>query len=151
MPNGEPASPDPSGSQGGLTLGFSAAGTLARLTLRNTGPTPLRLISHVDAGERHYDPFVITLVDVNEVMRTLRFIADRNESARVVVELAPGADLEHEIDLAAWALRPVNGGRPLAGGAYDAEARYQVAPEPGLWSGSLASGWIRLFVPNAGD
>lgn len=143
--------PDPSDPSEGLSLGFSADGTLARLTLRNTGPAPVRLLSHVDAGELHYDPFVVTLVDEHGATRTLHFIADRNESARVVVELDPDAQLEHEIDLALWALRPVNGSRPLDAGTYDADARYEVAPEPDLWSGNLVSGWIRLTVRSSSE
>jgi hypothetical protein len=132
-------------SAGGLELRIAARGSEAVLTLHNGGSEPLDVFSHVDAGERHYDPFTIEL-EGGAGTRTLRFYDDRNESARVIARLAPGEAVEHVIDLPAWAERKANGGEPLAAGTYLMSATYEVH-DGALWSGRLESPTVPVTIP----
>jgi hypothetical protein len=121
---------------GGLRLGIGSAGAVVSLALENTGERPLEVLSHVlAAGEAHYDWFTVR-VDARE----LRLLDDRNRSAVVRATLAPGESLRHEVDLAAWAQRPVNGGEPLAPGAHELRARYEVGADESAWTGRLDAG-----------
>ena len=116
------------------------------LTLRNGGPDGLNVLSHVEAGDRHYDWFTIVLIGDAET-RTLHLYDDRNESARVITHLAPGQDVEHAIDRVAWSKRKPNGARPLAPGTFRMWAIYEVS-EPGpLWNGKLLSPTISITIP----
>lgn len=130
----------------GLELLAGARKSAAVLTLRNCGTTPITVLSHVDAGERHYDWFTIELERAGET-RVLRLYDDRNESARVTAELAPGDGLEHVIDVGAWARRAVNGGRPLAAGTYRLSATYEVTEPDAPWRGTLRSDPSELTIP----
>lgn len=130
---------------GGLELYVAARGSAAVLTLHNGDPDPLRVFSHVEAGERHYDWFTI-LLEGDAETRLLRLYDDRNESAAVVVELAPGGQLEHSIDLAAWAERKANGSRPLAAGHYRMSATYEVSGPGEVWNGKIVSPVVPITI-----
>jgi hypothetical protein len=139
-------SPDasaPSVGARGLELHIAARNSSAVLTLHNGGLDQLRVLSHVDATDRHYDCFTISLARAGQT-RLLRFHDDRNESARVVVDLAPGQAIEHTIDIVAWAKRKVNGAQPLAPGTYRMSATYQVSEAGPLWNGKLVSPTIDI-------
>jgi hypothetical protein len=130
----------------GLRLGIGARAGLVRLALENTGADPLPVFSHVlAAGETHYDWFTVA-VDGPAGARTLTLADDRNRSAPIVVTLAPGEGLEHDIDVAAWARRGRNGGQPLPAGRYAARAAYEVPPNAQAWSGRLEAGPAELNV-----
>jgi len=134
------------GSPDGLELLIAARGSDAVLTLRNGGTGTLTVFSHVDAGELHYDWFTITL-ESGEETRVLRLQDNRNESARVTAELAPGEQLEHVVDVVAWARRAVNGARPLAAGTYRMWATYEVAEPSAPWRGALRSPITEITIP----
>jgi hypothetical protein len=75
----------------------------------------------------------------------LRFTGNRDTSTTGLVELAAGEDVADELDLAAWARDPINGGEPLAPGEYALTATYRVE-QPGVWSGSISAGPVGLLV-----
>lgn len=130
----------------GLRLGVAGGAGIAELSLENVGAAPLRVLSHVNAGEIHLDWFTLVLRDGRGAERTLHLMADRNKSARVEVTLAPGEHLQHRVDLQSWAARPDNGGKELPEGDYAVRATYQVDPEDGRWSGALAAGPATVHV-----
>lgn len=129
--------------EGGLRLGVGGEHARAvRIALENVGDAALEVLSHVEAGERHYDWFTLVL----DGRRELTLADDRNRSARVTVSLAAGESLEHEVDLTDWAARAVNGAAPLAPGTYALSARYAVAVS-GVWNGRLEAGPVELLAP----
>ncbi len=134
----------------GLRLGLSAEGATVRLSLENVGHSPLEVFSHVEAGEDQYDWYTIHLRDAHGHSRTLAFVADRDESARITAHLDAGGRLTNTIDLAAWAQQPINGDQPLAPGAYEADAAYEVPPSAAekCWTGRLEAGPAKFTVPN---
>ncbi|BFU44094.1 hypothetical protein [Krasilnikovia sp. MM14-A1004] len=124
----------------GLRLGGAADGDTVTFTLQNAGRAELTVLSHVDVGEIHLDWYAVQL----DGDRTLRFLADRDESAVERARLAPGQSLTHTVDLRRWAGRPVNGGAPLPTGPLALRCRYDVdaataATFGGVWSGSLTT------------
>lgn len=107
----------------------------ARVTVKNTTGNPIQLVSHLDAsGERHYDSLWIELTFpspsregctgryAGKTTRQLRFKDKRKRSTPVVVELAPDQTITHEIDLRAWAARPINRKLALGRGFFKARA-----------------------------
>jgi hypothetical protein len=123
----------------GLRLGVAGGAGMAELSLENVGGAPLRVLSHVNAGDIHLDWFTIELRDGRGAERTLHLMAERNKSGRVEVTLAPGQSLQHRVDLQAWAARGDNGGE-LAAGDYALRATYEVEPGEQHWSGKLPAG-----------
>jgi hypothetical protein len=132
---------------GDLRLGVEVEGGALVVRLENRGSRPLHVLSHVDAGDRHFDSFAVELTDPAGGKRTLHFMDARNESARVTTDLAPGKELSHRIDLQAWARRSPNGAKPIAAGSYRASVAYVVAGQPDVWNGSLSAGPVTLSIP----
>ena len=133
--------------EGGLRLGLSAAGEGLAFHLENVGDEPLTVLSYVATGGRtQFDWLTVTLTGGDGPPKQLQFIDDRDRSAKVRAELAPGESLTHPIDLAGWAARPINGGRPLAG-HFQATAVYLVEGEAGAWMGRLDSGTAEVSLP----
>jgi hypothetical protein len=128
-----------------LELRLAVRGAFAIVALYNAGPDLLRVLSYVDAGERHYDPFTIVLTGPI-ASRTLHFYDDRNESGLVIVDLEPGQTCEHVLELDAWAKRKANGSRPLEPGNYTALATYQVSMAGPVWNGTLHSPTVPITI-----
>lgn len=127
----------------GLRLGIAAGDGWVALCLGNAGDTPLTVLSHVMApDETHLDWFTVTLTGDGGEPVQLRFLDDRNRSAEITVDLPPGSELAHRVDLVAWAARPVNGPVTLEPGAYRATATYEVPPDGATWTGTLHSGKV---------
>lgn len=133
----------------GLRLGIAGSGASIVLALGNTGDTPLTVMSHVMAPEEtHLDWFTVTLTRENGKAGEdgepvlLRLLDDRNRSAEITVELPPGSELAHRVDLVAWAARPVNGPVTLEPGTYRVTATYEVPPDGAAWTGTLHSGTV---------
>jgi hypothetical protein len=139
-------SPTASANHGGLDLRIAARGSSALVTLHNGGPNALKVLSHVDATRRHYDWLTITLEGDGD-RRSLHLYDDRNESHRVIVDLAPGQEVEHVIDVVAWAQRKPNGARPLAPGTYRMWASYEVTEPGDVWTGKLVSPTVAITIP----
>lgn len=131
----------------GLALGLSSSVTnVARLYLKNAGNKALTVLSHVEAGERHYDWYTLRLEDAHGNSRTLRLIAARERSAAVPATLKPGESLEHAVDVLSWAAREVNGGKALSAGSYKVFGVYEVRTNEGRWHGRLEAGPVTLKV-----
>jgi len=131
---------------GSLRLGIEAADGVV-LWLENVGDTPLTVLSHVrTAGGPHFDWYGVILTGPGGDPIRLTLVGDRDRSAVVRADLAPGETLSHHVDVTAWASRPVNGGNPLPAGRYQARAYYEVDPEPGVWSGRVDSGTVDITV-----
>jgi len=130
----------------GLVLRIAAVGTTAVLTLYNGSDNPLKVLSHVDADDRHYDWFRIILAGTTET-RLLHLYDDRDESGRVIVDLSPGASLAHVIDVVAWAKRKANGAKPLTPGSYRMSATYEVSDPAPVWNGRLESPAVNITIP----
>jgi hypothetical protein len=116
-------------------------------------PPSVRPLSHVDSGELHHDPFVVTLVNEHGATRTLHVIADRNESAGLGG--APPLPISRMSSTSHYGLSVQSAaagrwmpGRTMPRRRYEV-ARFRAGPvdrEPGL------SGWIRLsFQVRASD
>jgi hypothetical protein len=130
---------------GALGLTVAVHGTTLRVRLSNEGDDTLRAYFAADsAGGRHHDFLTAELVG-EATSRTLRFTGNRDASTTGLVELAAGDEVADELDLAAWAHAPINGGTPLAAGEYALTATYSV-DQPGVWSGSISAGPVRLLA-----
>ena len=129
-----------------LRLGLSASDKGVRLHLENVGSKPMEVLSHVNAGEVHLDWYILYLEDDKGDTRTLRLLDDRDESALVRVPLAPGSEITHTVDVAAWAARLPNGSKPLAAGTYKVRAVYEVKREGSNWRGRLEAGPVTLTI-----
>jgi hypothetical protein len=125
------------------------------LELHNTGTKPITVRSYINAGERHYDPFEITLewpgLDAAKACTKrnhldLKLSDNRKKSAAVNETIEPGHSLVHEIDVPAWAKRAVNGATVLGGGYYKVTARYRVSGEKALWNGLLETPALRVVA-----
>jgi hypothetical protein len=127
----------------GLRLGVAGGAGMAELALENVGTQPLRVLSHVNAGEVHLDWFALQLRDSRGVVRAISLFGDRNKSGRVEVTLAPGQHLQHRVDVQSWATRA---GTALADGRYELRATYEVEPGEPHWSGKLEAGPATLHI-----
>jgi hypothetical protein len=130
----------------GLALGLSTNGPVVTLQLKNTGTTPLEVMSHVEAEETHLDWYTITLTDDRGNTRTLKLAAARERSAEVKVSLAPGKTVDHNVAVVDWAARSVNGAKPLAAGEYTVRATYAVSSPNDVWNGRLEAGPVSLSL-----
>jgi hypothetical protein len=128
---------------GGLRLGLApGAGSshTVSIYLENVGDGRLEVLSHVAAQEKHLDWYTLQLEGPGGTSRTLKLLGPRRESGPVKVTLERGARVEHTVDVAMWAGRPINGGKPLATGTYQVRVVYDVPPGDGAWSGRLVAG-----------
>lgn len=129
-----------------LILGLQCTDDHVSLLLKNTGPNPLHVLSHVMAGDIHLDWFRLK-VTVNGRDRFIRLSDDRNRSARIVKTLAPGESLLHRVDVLAWAKRAVNGSVPLKPGDARVLAGYGVHNDAAVWNGELEAGPVKWLIP----
>lgn len=133
-------------SRGAVAVELALTGKVATFTLRNTGSAPVTVLTRVGAGELHYDWFTVEIQGGGDVRR-LGFIDDRNRSAAERVSLDPAATWSGDVDLAAWAARPINGGRPLPSGPVTVRAIYEVtaasAVGGGVWLGRAESAPVK--------
>jgi hypothetical protein len=146
-PAGATASAQP-GLQAGLELAISGATPVIHVVLRNAGASPVRLYGPVSGPDRkHHDHLRAELVmSAGAGRRTLRFTGDRNASEVGLVELAPGHEISDDLDLAAWATQPINGGQPLATGDGELTMTYELS-QPGVWNGRVTAGPLKIRVP----
>jgi hypothetical protein len=134
-----------SARSGDLELTIAVAGTTLRVALANVGDAGLRAyFAAMSAAGPHHDHLVVELAG-GSGGRTLRFTGDRDASTIGIVDLDPGEQVSDELDLAAWALQPINGSEPLWPGAYELTATYKV-DVPGAWAGDLSAGPVDLIV-----
>ncbi len=122
---------------GPVTLVASATSTVLDVSWTNNTGASLKIATHVFAGEKQFDWLEVSLTDGAGALRRLRFMDDRDESAAVFVDVAPGATAHETIDLAAWAKRSDNGNAPLAAGTYKAKVVYDSTHETKAWAGRL--------------
>jgi hypothetical protein len=127
------------------------------LALRNVGEQPVALRSHVQADERHYDWFEVELTYptpsregcngryAGKRRQVVRLVAAREKSAPITVTLAPGKELVHRLDLAAWARRQGSTSAIVAG-FYQLRPRYTVRGEKTVWAGRLTCPALQLVV-----
>ena len=128
-----------------LELTIASSGTMLRVVLCNVGEAPLKLQGPVSGPDRrHFDPLRAEVV-LGGQRRTLRFTGDRDTSEVGVVDLAPGGQLAEDLDLAAWAMQPINDGRALASGDHAVSVTYELK-QPGMWSGSVTAGPVTVHV-----
>ncbi len=130
---------------GALGLAVAVHGTSLRVTLANHGDETLRAYFGVQSATgTHHDYLTVELAG-EAGTRLLRFTGARDDSPIGIVELASGAEISDDLDLAAWATDPINGRTPLVPGAYALTATYRVQ-RPRAWSGSVSAGPVRLLV-----
>lgn len=132
----------------GLRLGLSTDGGFVELHLQNIGTAPLEVLSHVNAGDIHLDWYTLRLKDELGNTRKLELVDERDKSGIVRAHLEPGVSIQHQVDVVAWAVRSINGTKPLAAGTYKLYAVYEVEPGRNSWSGRLEAGPIMLTVQN---
>lgn len=129
-----------------LTLELSARDGAAVLTLTNHSRTVLRVLSHVEASDVHLDWFKLTLTAPGGAPRTLRLSDARDESGRVIVDLAPEKSVEHVVDVQAWAARTPNSGQRFVPGSYQMIAEYAVGEGGNFWTGTLTAGPVSITL-----
>jgi hypothetical protein len=135
-----PSTPPPASSNTATSaVGFaaSARGATLEVAWTNNTAAPIKIATHVFAGEKHFDWITVQLTDRAGAKRRLQFVDDRDESGTVVVDVAPHATIRESIDLAAWAQRTPNGKAPLASGSYSALVVYRTGTERRGWQGHL--------------
>lgn len=121
----------------GVSFATAARGAMLEVAWTNDTAAPLKLATHVFAGEKHFDWIEVQLSSSGGAKRRLRFVDDRDESGTVLVDVAPGATIRESIDLAAWAGRATNGKMPLTSGTYSALVVYDTSNERRGWQGHL--------------
>jgi hypothetical protein len=104
-----------------VTLSLAAHGSAIELTFTNVSQQRVSFATRIQSDVANYDWLAVELVSGNQ-RRTLSFATDREESAKITADLAPGATATETIDLAWWAIR--NNGAPLAPGTYDVRATW---------------------------
>lgn len=140
MTDQRPTSPTPpaqTSQRSEVRLAAHATGASLEVAWTNATSSALKIATHVFAGEKHFDWLTVTLVDAAGAARKLQFVDDRDESGTVAVEVAPGATIRETIDLAQWAARRANGGRPLAAGTYRAQVVYDSHGQARGWVGRI--------------
>lgn len=147
-----PAVPPASTSAPGpIAMSASAARGRLTLTFANTGATPLTVATHT-AGARlpNFDGLTVEL-DGPGGPRTLTFVQDRDRSAVMTAELAPGASRIETIDLVEWSILGPTGAS-LAPGTYQLTARWDGA-RAGAGAAFLATATTTLAItaPVAGS
>jgi hypothetical protein len=139
MTDNNPTTTPASGSAATSAVAFAATarGTALEVAWTNNTAAPLKIATHVFAGEKHFDWITVQLTDRAGARRRLQFVDDRDESGTVLVDVAPHATIRESIDLAAWAGRTTNGKTPLASGTYSAVVVYDTGTEARGWKGRL--------------
>jgi hypothetical protein len=129
----------------GLELSIAVRGTLLHVRLTNRSEEPQRLL-FAAAGPAgvHHDHLQASLLG-DDGARQLRFTGDRNASTIGIATLEPADHVADDINLAAWALDPINGAEALSPGRYSLTATYAVEQD-GVWSGTLTAGPVLLSV-----
>lgn len=120
-------------------LAVATRGSLLDVTYENAGTAPVCLYTHIATHEEQLDWLTVELTDATGHTRTLAFTDSRDKSAPVSVELAPGQRVTVALDVADWAARRVNGGKPLAAGTYQLSADYDSSKESRVWGGKLSA------------
>ncbi len=129
----------------GLELAIAVERATLGVTLANRGDDPLTVYFAAEGPSGSHHDFLTVELAGDAAQRTLRFTGGRNASTPGLAELAPGQAVSDDLDLAGWALDPINGSEPLAAGEYALTATYR-AEQPGAWSGSIVAGPVRLVV-----
>lgn len=139
MTDNNPTTTSAGGSAVASAVAFTATarGTTLEVAWTNNTAAPLKIATHVFAGEKHFDWITVQLTDRAGAKRRLQFADDRDESGTVLVDVAPHATIRESIDLAAWARRTPNGKEPLAPGSYSTLVVYDTGTEARGWKGRL--------------
>jgi hypothetical protein len=120
-------------------LSVATRGVLLDVTYENAGTAPVAIYTHVATHEEQNDWLTVELTDAGGRARTVGFTDARDKSVPVSVELASGQRVTKTLDVAAWAARAVNGGKPLAAGTYELSAVYDSSKEDRVWAGKLTA------------
>ena len=127
-----------------LVAATSGRGNLT-VTLTNVSSEPVPVWWEVEGPDGPlYDCLSVELTQAGGT-RTLLLTGDRNSSTVGRVVLAAGAGRTAELDLAAWARTPANGGDELAAGEHSATVRYR-CEEPDCWRGELAASPVSVHI-----
>jgi hypothetical protein len=116
------------------------------LTWHNLSNQHVPIATHVFAGENHFDWITVKLINQSGETRVLRFFENRDESAVIIADLAPGMMVHETLDLNLWAVRAINGKLPLASGIYQAEVLYNTQHAKRYWSGQLKAS-LQITIP----
>lgn len=128
-----------------------------RVTVKNISKKVIMAYSYVKTYENHYDYFEVEAQTPDGDKIFLSFVADREQSAPVIVELKPGESFSHKINLKQWAERPINskslkdaGLNHLPNGI-KIRAKYLKQPcsdcseyYKSIWSGYIYSDWQKF-------
>jgi len=128
-----------------LTLTADAHGATVTVTLANVSTAAVAVWFEVEGPNGPlYDCLSVDLTGPGD-RRTLLLTGDRNASTSGRVVLDPDAALSATIDLADWALAPINGGDALAPGAWTATLWYR-CDEPDCWRGEVVAAPVSVHV-----
>ena len=130
----------------GLEFSISTLGSLLRVLFTNRSDGTLVVYFFVEGpNARHHDFLTADLTSAGSRSRTLLFTGDRNGSTVGLTTLQAGESIGDDIDLAAWAVAPINGEAPLNPGEYALTATSRVHILA-AWTGRLTAGPVRLLV-----
>lgn len=124
------------------TLTVATHGSSLDLTFHNQTAKPIKIPMRIIADFFQYDWLTVTL-QAKTATRTLRFIADRDESGMQTVDLAPNGSHTETIDLIPWSIRV---GDPLAPGDYSLSVAWDTTRQP---NGLRATASTKLVIPAA--
>lgn len=127
-------------------LGLSADKTITEFYIKNAGTDPVDVLSHVSADYKHLDWYKLKMDNDKGETRILRFLEARDKSGFVKAHLAAGESIHHSVDLAEWAVRPINGAEPLTAGTYNVYGFYEVSSPGDNWTGRLEAGPVAMTI-----
>ncbi len=133
----------------GLRLGVMVSendACIIHVFLQNVGDKVQKVLSHVEAPEKHYDWFKIIVFGRNNQKFNVMLQDDRNRSAQITKDLNPNDFIFHEINVCEWLSKPVNSHQAIEKGTYEMEITYHIVHENEVWTGSLRSARTRITV-----
>lgn len=105
-----------------LTMKVASHAGQLDVTWTNTTAAPVKMMTHVRAGDLHYDYLTVKLT-AGKTTRTMHFIESRTKAIPIEETIAPGKSLTRSVDLVWWSIHGENTGGPLDG-SYDVEATW---------------------------
>ena len=135
-----------SARSGDVELAISVARTVLRVALSNKGDEAVTVYFAAQSPTGRHHDFLTVRIFGGAGERTLRFTGDRNVSTTGLAVLGSGQEIADDLDLAAWARAPINGGVALTPGDHELTATYRV-DQPGAWAGAISAGPVGLHVP----
>ena len=129
--------------------------TQINISVNNASKNLIRVYSHVETEEKHYDYFEIEAITPDHDKMFFSFYDKRDKSAPVIVELKSGESFSHTIDFLKWTERNINKETIKSAGfnhlphGIKIRAKYRNSPcencneyYKSIWTGYIYSDWV---------